>query len=258
MAREFVYQSPSFLLIVILVVFVILIALELFALYLRVAGFTMVEMVLMVLVPLLIYLSFLPRMINIPLDSAGATAGAVRDIVRLFDVPLFRLGNATVGVNLVGFSIPVIVSLKMLLQRRVPLKEVLLLIAIIAGVTYLYTDFRPEVGMVISLFPILPILSAAIAFMFKKMKRDSHFNPALVSYAGATVGVLIGADAVNLYRALTYQWEEPTFIALGGGGVLDAIFLAGVVALTADVVFRSQEENVLASLVRLLIGDRRK
>jgi hypothetical protein len=41
-------------------------------------------------------------------------------------------------------------------------------------------------------------------------------------------------------------------VSVGGGSVLDAVFLAGVVALFADFIFRSREENMLGRLARVL------
>ncbi len=94
--------------------------------------------------------------------------------------------------------------------------------------------------------------------MLREMKGKSHFNPALLSYAGATLGVLIGADILNLYRALSHQWDKPVFISIGGGSVLDAIFLAGIIALVADVIFRGQEESVIGSFMKLFTGNRHR
>lgn len=260
-SEQFIQQvpvAPSFVVIVMLVVFFVLILVELFALYLRLAGFTVTEIVLLVALPFFIYLTALPAGAGVLLAANESVTNVVKDIAKYIDVPLFRSGNATVGINLVGFSIPVFISLKMLLQRRIPLRQTLLVVAIISVITYLLTRFEPEAGMVIYLFAISPILAAAIAFMLKKMKGASNFNPALLSYAGATLGILIGADIANLYRALTHRWDEAVFISIGGGSILDAIFLAGAVALVADVVFRSQEENILGGLVKLFTGDRHR
>lgn len=134
----------------------------------------------------------------------------------------------------------------------------MLLVVIISVVSFLYTYFEPDKGIVIYLFAIPPILTAAIAFMLKKMKGASDFNSALLSHAGATLGILIGTDASNLYHSLTHPWDEAVVISVGGGSIMDAIFLAGVIALFADIVFREQEENVLSDLVKLFTGDRHR
>lgn len=257
-STPFVNQaSPSFP-VVMLVIFFILILIEVLAVYLRLAGFTVSELVLLVALPLFIYLTALPTVASALVDIGETIAIAITDISRLVDLPLFHFGNATVSVNLVGFLIPVVISTKMLLQKRIPLKKTLLLVTIISVLSYLYTRFEPDKGMVIYMFAIPPILAAAIAFMFKKMKGTGTFNPALMSYAGATLGILIGADVSNFYQALTHQWDEAVFISIGGGSIMDAIFLAGVVALFADFVFESQEENITGRLIKLFISDRHR
>jgi uncharacterized membrane protein len=79
----------------------------------------------------------------------------------------------------------------------------------------------------------------------------SDLNTALLAYAGATVGVLVGADLLNLQRLANHDWGKPTLVSVGGGSILDAVFLAGIVALFADFVFRSQEEKILGRLIRV-------
>ena len=257
-SAQLVTQTPSSIIIIILVAFVVLSIIEVFALYLHLTRFAAIEIVLLVAVPLFVYLTTLLTMTNVLQADSSSAAGTVMNVSKLFDVPLFCIDNATLGVNLVGFSIPVFISVKMLLQKRIPLKQTALVIAIISVVTFLYTRFEPGKGMVIYLFAIPPILAAATTFMLREMKGKSHFNPALLSYAGATLGVLVGADILNLYRALTHQWSKPVFISLGGGSVLDAIFLAGIIALLADLIFRAQEENVFGDLAKLFTGHRHR
>ncbi len=248
-------QTPSAILIIMLVALLVLGVTEVFALYFHLARFTVFEIILLLALPFFFYLTALPVVASTLL--AGDVA-ALKTMARLLDVPLLHFDNATLGFNLVGFSIPVFISVKMLLQKRIPVKESLLLVAIISVVSFLYTYFEPDKGMVIYMFAILPILAAAIAFMLKKMKGASDFNSALLSYAGATLGMLIGADVSNLYRALTYRWGETVVISVGGGSILDAIFLAGIVALFADLVFRTQEENVFGGLAKLFTGHRHR
>jgi uncharacterized membrane protein len=251
MIEELGSGEISSFLAMLMVFFFVLICGEIFALYLHVAGFTAIEVILLVAFPLLAYLSALPVVGSVLTDFASGMVGAMFATARVFDLPLLHLDGSIIGVNLVGFTIPTVISVKMLVQRRVPWKQFCLVAAIVAGVTYLYTAFQPGVGVVIYLFAIPPILAAAIAFMLKKMRGTGHFNPALLAYAGATIGVLVGADLLNIYKLVAHQWERPVFISIGGGSVLDAIFLAGIVALFADLIFRSQEENIMGNVVRL-------
>lgn len=229
---------------ILLTVFLILVAIELLILYLRhSAGFTLLEVILLLVFPLFLYISTLPYWI---VTKQYGILGLVT-APRLFDVPLFRMGNSVVGINLIGFFIPVIVSSKIILQKRVPARESIILIGIISFVTYLYTSFQPGMGIVIYFFAVPPLLSAGISFMFRLM--NPAVNPALLAYVGATIGVLIGADVLNMYKAVFYPWSREVFISIGGGGVLDAIFLAGFVSVLADILIRSQSEDIVGSFI---------
>ncbi len=243
---------------VLLIVYGILILVQMFALFLHMSGFTPLEVILLVAFPLLAYISALP-VVGISIrDFYPGLSGTVFATARVFDVPVLHLNGSIIGFNLLGCSIPVIITAKMLAQRRVPLRQFFLVAAIITGVSYLYSVVIPGVGVAIHLFAIPPMLAAGLAFMLRKMRRARDFNPALLAYAGATIGVLVGADLLNLYRLVTHYADSPVFISIGGGSVLDAIFLAGIVALFADLAFRSQEENILQSMVNLFRGDDRK
>jgi uncharacterized membrane protein len=239
------------LLIFILILFVLILA-GLLGLYLHVAGFTLVEVILLVAFPLLAYFAALPVVGRTVDGLTGGIFGTVFATAKVFDVPIVHIGRIVIAVNAVGFFIPIIITFNMLVSRRVPWKLFCLLAIIIAAVTYLYTFIQPELGVVIFLFAIPPILASGIAFMFRRMKGLSGINTALLAYAGATVGVLIGADLLNLHNLASYDWGKPTLVSVGGGSILDAVFLAGVVALFADFVFRSREENILGKMVMVL------
>jgi uncharacterized membrane protein len=251
---ENIIMSNFSFFIIVLIIFLILISAELLALYLHVAEFTPLEIVLLIAFPLLAYMSTSPMLCSY-LTHLSSNFDIALDLPRLFDVPLFHVNdNIILGINLVGLSIPTFISLKMLFEKRIPIRETLFLIALISAITYLYTYFQPGIGIVIYFFAIPPILAAAVSFMLRKIAIErgrEDFNPALLSYAGATIGVLTGADILNLYTLVSHHWVNPVFISIGGGGVLDAIFLAGIVALFADLIFRSQEEDVTCDFIRL-------
>ncbi len=232
--------------------FFILILAGLLALYLHIAGFTLIEVISLVGFPLLTYFATLTVTGGTINGLTHGVFGTVLSMAKVFDVSIFNFGRTVIGVNAVGSFIPVIITLNMLVRRRIPWKHFCLLTVIIAAVTYLYAFIQPGLGVVVFLFTIPPILASAIAFMFRRMKGLSHLNTALLSYAGATIGVLVGADLLNLYKLAAHDWGEPTLVSVGGGGILDAVFLAGMVALFADFVFRSREDNILGRLVRVL------
>ena len=242
--------ANNFLLIFVLILFILILA-GLLAFYLLVAGFTLIEVILLVAFPLIAFFSALPVVGSAISGSTGSLSGIVLATVKVFDVPIIDFGRAIIGVNAVGFFSPMLVTLNMLMHKRSPQKKFCILVVIIAAVTYLYSFIQPGLGVVIYLFAIPPILAAGIAFMFRKMRGSENLNTALLAYAGATIGVLVGADLLNIFKLVTYDWERPTLISVGGGSMLDALFLAGMVALFADFIFRSQEEKVLGRLIRV-------
>lgn len=244
------FLSGSYLAIV-LVIFLVLTLAELLTLYLHLAGFTVMEVVLLVALPLFAYLSAFPVVGTVAQDFGTSVFGVAINVPRVFDIAVLQVNQATIGVNLIGVSVPAIVTAKLLWQRRVPWLETCLLVAVIAGVSYLYTRFQPGLGMVVHFFAIPPMLAAAIAFMLSKIRKGRPFNPALLSYTGATIGMLVGADLLNLPRVVSHYRDQSVFISIGGGGMLDAIFLAGIVALLADILFRSQEEDLIGNFAKL-------
>ncbi|MFW5936075.1 MAG: DUF1614 domain-containing protein [Candidatus Hadarchaeota archaeon] len=226
------------------VVFFTLIVVEVLLMYLRYsAGFSPAEATTLLLFPLFVYIFSLPWVRS----REYSASSLVMEVPRLLDIPLFQGENLVIGINVIGLLVPLTISLKILGQRKVPFKEAGVLVAIVAFVTYFYTWFRPDVGIVVYFFAVPAILSAAVSFMLKMMNPE--INPPMLSYVGATLGVFIGADLLNLGMLMSYPWGRPVFISIGGGGVLDAIFLAGLVAIFADLLIRGQEENVFKNFL---------
>jgi len=244
-------QIGILLLISILVLFILILA-GLLGFYLHVIGFTLMEVILLVVFPLFAYFAALPVVGGIINGFSGGIFSTVFTTAKVFDLPIVHFGHIVIGVNAVGFFIPVVITLNILASRRIPWRYFCLLSVIIAAVTYLYTYIQPGLGVVIFLFTIPPILTSGIAFMFHRMKGLRDLNTALIAYAGVTIGVLVGADLLNLGKLASYEWGQPTLVSLGGGSILDAVFLAGIVALFADFVFRSREENIPGRMVKVL------
>jgi uncharacterized membrane protein len=53
-------------------------------------------------------------------------------------------------------------------------------------------------------------------------------DAAVVAYAAATLGTLVGADLMHLNRAGALH---ATVVSIGGAGTFDGIFLGGIVAV---------------------------
>ena len=76
----------------------------------------------------------------------------------------------------------------------------------------------PAVGIVVPIL-IPPLVAATLAFIL------SPRNPTPVAYISGVLGVLIGADLMNL-GCLT----SPGLMSIGGAGVFDGIFMVGIIS----------------------------
>ena len=69
---------------------------------------------------------------------------------------------------------------------------------------------------------IPPLVSAGLALLL------AHDNPAPVAYISGTLGTLIGADLLNWP---SFKRLGSHMISIGGAGVFDGVFLAGILAV---------------------------
>ena len=87
-------------------------------------------------------------------------------------------------------------------------------------VSKMFSRVIPGVGVGIpALVP--PLFAALFSLIFYPQ------NPAICAYISGTLGTLIGADILNLHRIKRF----PGVVSIGGAGVFDGIFLAGVIAV---------------------------
>ena len=130
-----------------------------------------------------------------------------------------RVTHQVIAVNVGGAIIPAGFALYLL--PKAPLVPTLITVIAVALAAKFLSRTVPGVGIVMPAW-IAPLVSAGLALL---LARD---NPAPVAYISGTVGVLIGADLLNWrnFKKLGSQ-----MISIGGAGVFDGIFLAGIVAV---------------------------
>ncbi len=167
---------------------------------------------------LTIYLSLIGSLINIPLFVRDIIPGnAVNCPFNYIGLPLASLsGKQIIAINVGGAIIPLLICI--FLFPKAPFLKTLIATAISALVAYKLARPVPTIG--ISL-PILvpPLVAIALGFLFSPKK------PLPVAYISGVLGVLIGADLLNL-RCLT----TPGIMSIGGAGVFDGIFLVGIIS----------------------------
>jgi len=127
--------------------------------------------------------------------------------------------ETVICLNFGGAVVPALVSIYLL--NRAPLIPVIISTILMALIAKKFTRVVPRVGFAMpALIP--PITAAILAYIF------SPHNPAPVAYISGTMGTLIGADLLNLHKA---KYLKSSVVSIGGAGIFDGIFLAGVISV---------------------------
>ncbi|MGZ4901367.1 MAG: DUF1614 domain-containing protein [Halobacteriota archaeon] len=142
--------------------------------------------------------------------------------------------NLAIGFDVAGFLIPFFVSVWMIIDRRSPAMASLIGITCVAGISYLTSDYVTGEGVIIQNIFVIAAAAGILGIIFSR-RQWHHVGP--ISYVSGSLGVLFGADLVRLFDIVNYQPQRFAVASFGGGGVFDAIFLVGVIAVTIDVIF---------------------
>lgn len=163
--------------------------------------------------------------INLPLFSVRAELPP-QDLLpprwgALWRVTPLRVEPRTViAINLGGCLIPVGLSLHLLTQHPLNSVDVILAVAIVSLVSYLFSRPIPGIGIGMPVF-VAPLTAAVVSLLLDA----THSAP--LAYIGGTLGVLIGADLLRL-EAIPRLGAR--IASIGGAGTFDGIFLTGIVA----------------------------
>lgn len=136
-------------------------------------------------------------------------------------------GAAPLAVNVAGLLVPLIVSARVVLDRRVPRVRTAIAVALVAVVAFDRSALVPGEGVRVHLlWPVLAAVALALLFTIGDLSRAP-----LVAYVAGSLGTLIGADLVRLPDLDALRPPPGSAMSIGGAGVLDAIFLAGALAV---------------------------
>lgn len=186
---------------------------------------------------LAVFGSIFGSLIDIPLFSAAASSYPGWYIAL---AGIFRSGFQThyhpfyLAINLGGAIIPLIISVHLILARRVSALKAAIGIVIVTILTYHLATPVPYQGIVLP-FWITPALAAICGLV---LARGYSGAPAL-AYISGSIGTLLGADIMNLLTpgvipALSPVGAPPArqmVLSIGGAGVFDGIFLTGILAV---------------------------
>lgn len=141
-------------------------------------------------------------------------------------------GAAPLAVNVAGLLVPLVVSAKVVLERRVPRVRTALAVALVAVVAFERSHLVPGEGVrVLLVWPVLAAVALGLLFTLGDVSRAP-----LVAYVAGALGTLIGADLLRLPDLDALRPPPGSAMSIGGAGVLDAIFLAGALAVLLQIV----------------------
>jgi len=147
------------------------------------------------------------------------------------NIALFTYNDWVVGVNTGGAIIPIVISVYLIVKRKIPLKEVTIGVLIVTIITFFVTNPLPSKG-IISVFPywLLPGIFACFAAIF--LLKKNFAKGAALAYASSTLGVLIGADVLHLFQLLNYSPTKlGTMATIGGAVLFDLVFISGILSV---------------------------
>ncbi len=151
-------------------------------------------------------------------------------------IPIFPYKGWWVGISIGGALIPVIICGVLVASKRVLASEALIGIVIVAFITFLITRAEQNVGIVAD-FPwaFAPAIAAGF-FSLSTFWIDIR-KAAPLAYVSGVIGTLVGADVFHLPDILAFPAPSGSFnlLSIGGAGIFDLVYLAGIIAVAVDV-----------------------
>ena len=169
--------------------------------------------------------SLLGSYINLPLWRLPEEQVVSREVVEIFGVPFeapveVDWPGTILAINVGGAVIPILLSFYLLVRYRL-WGSGALATAIVAFVVHRLATPIPGVGISVPTF-VPPLLAAVVALVL------SWRFAAPLAYIAGSLGVLIGADLLNLGQLRSLG---APVASIGGAGTFDGIFLTGVIAV---------------------------
>jgi len=194
----------------------------------------------------LLLLSLIGSHINIPIAQLPPEEVLSKREISYFGVryvvPTVEESPGTiVAVNVGGAVIPALLSLYLVIKRRLYLPGILG-IALVAAVIHMVARPVPGVGIAIpTLFPplVAAVTAVVLSRLFAAVQTDGHgetvgirnarsrLNAAPLAYVVGSMGTLVGADLLNLDKI---QGLGAPIASIGGAGTFDGVFLTGILA----------------------------
>jgi uncharacterized membrane protein len=141
----------------------------------------------------------------------------------VFDVR-FLDGAFSLDLNITGVLVPIVISAYILVHRYKSWKWLVVSTVVVALLAYPLTEI--QWGMIVIGLPQWLIPTTVAALIGRYLARDNMMLGASVAYFSGCMGMLIGGDLMHMSPLVVTGSE----LVIGAGGILDFIFLPGVVA----------------------------
>ncbi|HEY7576063.1 MAG TPA: DUF1614 domain-containing protein [Acetobacteraceae bacterium] len=179
---------------------------------------------------LILFASLVGSYFNIPLAQLPQRQIVSGHLVDYFGMQyvipvVYAWPGTVVAANVGGAVIPFLVSIYLLIRHRLWISAPIA-VACIAALSHM--EAHPVRGLGIAVPVFIPALvTAVVAWVLSRR----HAAP--LAYIGGSIGVLVGADLLNLGKL---QGLGAPVASIGGAGTFDGIFLTGVLAVLIAAV----------------------
>jgi uncharacterized membrane protein len=167
--------------------------------------------------------------------------------INISNIYLFSYGNWNLWINIGGAIIPILLSIYLIIKKKIPLKNIAIGIIIVTIIAFLVTRPVANKGIIASIpYAFLPAVFASITSAILSWKNFIKAAP--IAYISGTIGVLIGADFLHIWELLNFQINEKVDAVIGGADVFDMIFITGIIAVVLDglIMFRQRKKARIA------------
>lgn len=142
----------------------------------------------------------------------------------LVDIVLVE-GAMSISMNLTGAVVPLSVAFYLLARKRVNWRHVILATSAVAILAFPLVRFNGSAVLIDMPQWLLPVfIAVVVSFLLAKGDIEKSLP---LAYIAGSVGMLVGGDIVRL---LILPPNDFSVINLGSDGILDFIFLTGLIA----------------------------
>jgi uncharacterized membrane protein len=174
---------------------------------------------------IILFASLLGSYINLPLVQLPEERVVSREMVEIMGVPFLApiavdWPGTVLAINVGGALIPIALSLYLCTRYHL-WGPGLIAIAFVAFFVHQMATPVPGLGIAVPTFAP-PLLAAFIALILSRRFAGP------LAYVGGCIGVLVGADLLNLGQLRNLG---APVASIGGAGTFDGVFLTGVIAV---------------------------